>query len=209
MELWIVSHALQRNRTTKPWWRHQMRYWPFVRGIHLSPVNSPHNGQWRGTLMLSLICARINGWVNNCEAGDLRRRCVHYDVTVTIQIGRVDANATHYIRLFIHHLIIRNSIARCMQGNNLYNRTLLFREWNTPETLGKFCTYSSRYQSSLGQQDVDLGPTGPRWDPCWPQELCYLGSETVACFTVTPYIDSTWLNWKTSSCRPIDLLSLS
>ena len=25
--------------------------------IHQSPVNSPHNGQWRGALMLSLICA--------------------------------------------------------------------------------------------------------------------------------------------------------
>ena len=32
--------------------------------------------------MFSLICARINGWVNNGEAGDLRRHCAHYDVTV-------------------------------------------------------------------------------------------------------------------------------
>ena len=23
------------------------RYWPFVRGIHRSPVNSPHKDQWR------------------------------------------------------------------------------------------------------------------------------------------------------------------
>ena len=33
------------------------RYWPFVRGIHRSPVNSPHKGQWRGALMFSLIHA--------------------------------------------------------------------------------------------------------------------------------------------------------
>ena len=46
------------------------------------PVNSPHKGQWRGALMFSLICARINGWVNNGEAGDLRRRRAHYDVIV-------------------------------------------------------------------------------------------------------------------------------
>ena len=32
-----------------------------------------HKGQWRGALMFALICARINGWVNNIEAGDLRR----------------------------------------------------------------------------------------------------------------------------------------
>ena len=57
-------------------------YWPLVRGIHRSPVNSPHKGQWRGALMFSLICVWINGWVNNREAGDLRRYRAHYDVTV-------------------------------------------------------------------------------------------------------------------------------
>ena len=46
-------------------WKHFPRYWPFVRGIHRSPVNSPHKVQYRGALMFSLICARINGWVNN------------------------------------------------------------------------------------------------------------------------------------------------
>ena len=66
------------------WWRHQMetfpRHWPFVGGIHRSPVNSPHKGQWHGTLIFSLICAWINGWVNNREAGDLRRHRFYYDV---------------------------------------------------------------------------------------------------------------------------------
>ena len=38
-------------------WKHFPRYWPFVWGIHRSPVNSPHRGQWRGALMFSLICA--------------------------------------------------------------------------------------------------------------------------------------------------------
>ena len=37
-------------------WKHFPRYWPFVRGIHRPPVNSPHKGQWRGALMFSLIC---------------------------------------------------------------------------------------------------------------------------------------------------------
>ena len=57
-------------------------YWPFVRGIHRWPVNSLHKGQWRGALMRSFICAWIYGWVNNREAGDLRRHPAHYDVTV-------------------------------------------------------------------------------------------------------------------------------
>ena len=63
-------------------WKHFPRYWPFVRGIHRSPVNSRHKGQWRGALMFYLICARINGWVNNGEAGDLTRNRTHYDVIV-------------------------------------------------------------------------------------------------------------------------------
>ena len=66
-------------------WKHFPRYWPFVRGLHRSPVNSLHKGQWRGALMFSLICVSINGWVNNREAGDLRRYRAHYDVTVMHQ----------------------------------------------------------------------------------------------------------------------------
>ena len=54
--------------------------WPFVRGIRRSPVDSPHNGQWRGALMFSLIWTK--DWVSNRNAGDLRSRHAHYDVTV-------------------------------------------------------------------------------------------------------------------------------
>ena len=63
-------------------WKHFPRYSPFVRGIHRSPVNNPHKGQWRWALMFSLICARINGWVKTREAGDLRWHRAHYDVIV-------------------------------------------------------------------------------------------------------------------------------
>ena len=63
-------------------WKHFPRYWPFVRGIHRFPVNSPHKDQWHGAFMFSLICTRINGWVNNAEAGDLRRHLAHNAVTV-------------------------------------------------------------------------------------------------------------------------------
>ena len=63
-------------------WKHFPRYWPFVRGIHRSPVNSPHKGQWRGALVFSFICVWINGWVNSRKAGELRRSRAHYDVIV-------------------------------------------------------------------------------------------------------------------------------
>ena len=63
-------------------WKHFPRYRPFVRGIHRSPVNSTHKGQWRGTLMFPLICALNKRFSKHSEAGDLRRQCAHYDVTV-------------------------------------------------------------------------------------------------------------------------------
>ena len=34
-------------------WKYFPCYWPFVRGIHRSQVNSPHKGQWRGALIFS------------------------------------------------------------------------------------------------------------------------------------------------------------
>ena len=63
-------------------WKHFPRYWPFLRGIHRWPVNTPQKGQWRGALMFPLICTPINDWAINREAGDLSRHRAHYEVTV-------------------------------------------------------------------------------------------------------------------------------
>ena len=65
-------------------WKHFLPHWPFVRGIHWWPVDSPHTGQWRKalSLMFSLIYAWTKGWTNNQDASDLRSHLAHYDVTV-------------------------------------------------------------------------------------------------------------------------------
>ena len=76
------NQGFSRNHDDVIKWKHFLHYWPFVRGIHRSPVNSPHKGQWRGALMFSLISVWIDGWVTNDEAGDLRRHRAHYDVIV-------------------------------------------------------------------------------------------------------------------------------
>ena len=80
---WVLFLTLIRHDGVIKW-KHFPRYWPFVRGIHQWPMNSPHKGQWRGALMFSLICLWIYGWINNREAGDFRRRRVHYNVTVIL-----------------------------------------------------------------------------------------------------------------------------
>ena len=88
-------------------WKHFPCYWPFLRGIHRSPMNSPHKGQWRGAVIFSLICARLNGWVNNREAGDLRHHRAHYDVTV---MHHIHVRGKPYG--FFDVMVLNNSICR-------------------------------------------------------------------------------------------------
>ena len=63
-------------------WKHFPRNWPFVLGIHRSPVNSRTKANDAKLWCISLISVWINDWVNIREAGDLRRYRVHYDVVV-------------------------------------------------------------------------------------------------------------------------------
>ena len=63
-------------------WKHFPHHWPFVRGIHRWPVNSPHKAQWRRALMFSMIFAWTNSWVNNRNAGGLIRRRAHFNAIV-------------------------------------------------------------------------------------------------------------------------------
>ena len=76
--IWLIKNEILQHDDVITW-KHFPRHWPFVRGIHLSPDKSPHKGQWPGALMLSLISAWINGWVNNRESSDLRRHRAHYN----------------------------------------------------------------------------------------------------------------------------------
>ena len=74
-----------------------------------SPVKSPHTGQWCGALMFSLICAWMGGWVNNREAGDLRRHGAHYVVTV------MNTNST-LVQIMVWHSKGRQAIVWTNDG---------------------------------------------------------------------------------------------
>ena len=84
----------------QPWWRHQVGLFSAVLALCAGnspvPVNSPHKGQWRGALVFSLICAWINDWVNNRQAGDFRRHRGHYYVIVMIFVCIV-LNGSHNV----------------------------------------------------------------------------------------------------------------
>ena len=65
-------------------WKHFPHNWPFVWGIHWSPVNSPYKGQCYRDLLLSLIYTwtSIVYWVNNWDTSGLRCHRTQYDITV-------------------------------------------------------------------------------------------------------------------------------
>ena len=64
------------------WWCYQME--TFYALLTICGGNSPVTGEFpaQSPVMLSLICAWINGLINNREVGDLRRHRAHFDVTV-------------------------------------------------------------------------------------------------------------------------------
>ena len=119
--------------------KHLPRYWPSVRGIHRSPVNSPHKGQWRGALMFSLICASIDGCVNNREAGDLRRHRAHYDVTVMVDLFVVSRTLSHSIKIenknklsLFGRVFLINVITQCDQFSSHWSSNVssgYLRQW--------------------------------------------------------------------------------
>ena len=64
----------------KAWWRHQMETFSALLAIC---AGNPHTKASDAELWcFFFICVWINDWVNNREAGDLRRHHCHYDVMV-------------------------------------------------------------------------------------------------------------------------------
>ena len=68
------------------WWRHQMETSSAL--LAICAGNSPVSGEFPAQMPVTrsfyvfVDLRRIIGWVNNCEAGDLRRYRAHCDVTV-------------------------------------------------------------------------------------------------------------------------------
>ena len=100
--IWYLHLLIIHDDVIK--WKHFPRNWPFVRGIHRSRWIPHTKASDAELLMFSLICARINGWVNNGEAGDLRRHHAHYDVNVMISLHNYFYEGNVYITGYRHLL---------------------------------------------------------------------------------------------------------
>ena len=124
------------SSSSSSWWRHQMENFfvllAICAGNHQWPVNSSHKGQWCRALIFSLICVWINGWVNNGEAGDLRRDHAHYDVTVMFKAsisnrnwdsnGSRNSSLKNYSKMsIIYVFVINRSYFFHLIGNQFIN----------------------------------------------------------------------------------------
>ena len=133
-------------------WKYFPCYWPFVRGIHRSPVNSQHKDQWRGALMFSLICVWINDWVNSREAGDLRRYRAHYDATlkfflwIFIKLSDFMWTGKYYAFFILSLCFLDIGVYKCLNVFNLTNINGLFTVYSDGYHLRELSRLIQKYQ---------------------------------------------------------------
>ena len=93
------------------WRHHQMETCSAL--LALCAGNSPVTGEFPSqrpvtrSFDVSLICALISGWVNNREAGDLRRNRAHYDFIVMLYNAILVRASYSYNAIFctVSHLL--------------------------------------------------------------------------------------------------------
>ena len=130
-----------------------------MRGIHSSPVDPPKKCQ---NFYVIMTLAWNSCWTNNRVSSDFRR----YDTHVALNsIGRrCESNPPDTWR---NDDVFSTSKRRRRRRLDVM-KTLLLR----CVPAGK-CVPCTAPESKVYR--AHMGPTGPRWAPCWPHEPCYLG----------------------------------
>ena len=160
-----------------------------MRGIHWSPVNSQHKGQWRGALMFSLICVWRNGWVNNREVGDLRCHHTHYDDIVMLW-----ANT---LRLLQNGGHLEEDICTCILWNKDHGYCICFSMEFVPKgptdngsslvQVRAWCQTGAKPFTSTKDDPFLWYITRRVNEPCW--KTSYPDNFTLLC---TPYLIQWW-----------------
>ena len=110
MSMTSSPHLLLTLSSLQTWWRHQMETFSALMALCAgkSPVTGEFPAQRPVTRSFDVffVCAWINAWVNNREAGDLRRHRAHYDVIVMKKNVRKNRQSTknHGIGVFSDQL---------------------------------------------------------------------------------------------------------
>ena len=81
-QVFVVTTCVTTDHDDIIKWKHFPRYWLFVRGIHRSPVNFPHKGQWRWAFVFfdlrlnKPLCKQPGGLRFETPSLPLWRHCV-------------------------------------------------------------------------------------------------------------------------------------
>ena len=83
--------------------------------------------------MFSLICAWINGWVNNRQAGDLKRYHAHYDAIVMKESFKNSGFVDKCPKMKTALLAVAKQICKLRLFHILY--AIMFKEHSTFPTI--------------------------------------------------------------------------
>ena len=142
------------------WWRHQNETFSALLALcvgNSSVSEFPSQRPARRSFNVFLICACTNGWVNNRDAGDLKRNRAHYGVTVMWPFF-------FYHR---HRDVIwfqcqtQNSTTRWdifpFRWNDKIWRKILLRAYQMKGTrCGQFCNRTIRYRNMINTANYEI-----------------------------------------------------
>ena len=120
----------------------------FVRGIHRWPVNSPHTGQWRGSLMFSFFC------LNKRLSKQSRRRWIE----------------TPSCSLYYMCLLWRHCNAICCYYELVQFWGLLIEKYRISSNDSTYMNYAGRFFSSHESQPM---PSSLLVLSCWALGLSF------------------------------------
>ena len=142
-------------------WKHFPHYWPFVKGIHQSLVNSPHKGQWCGAMMFSLICAwkKRFSTPSRCRWFEtpLHSLWHHCNVWISKELCVMQSYSNHLCTMTKYH--------RCFHANH----DICQSKW-----LATFLATGVRGDRPINLNNIVNGNKGPMpWEWCRHQGYAY------------------------------------
>ena len=143
-------------------WKHFPRYWKYVRGIHRSPVNSPHKGRWRGALIFFFdlhsnkrLSKQWWGWWFETLLCPLWRHCNEINQLAHLYKKLTILCSDDFTRVFHHFRIISVYIANYENFCAVY--TICFIITCCAKSLKKCVSCHMLWQSDILENRLYLG----------------------------------------------------
>ena len=149
------------------WWRHQME--TFSALLAISAGNSSVTGEFpaqrpvtRSFDVFFVICARINSWVNNGEAGNLRHHRTNYDVIVMGNIDRSPAERIVYTNarltkcIYLLNCVSLYTVMVCVAKQNAWCVLHVFSTIHNIGVCYSKTSYYSKYQMGIHENDTSI-----------------------------------------------------